>query len=55
MERNYHKEYEWEKNNFKRYTIKLSKDKALIFDNKLKEENKKYTDFFKEIIDKYTK
>lgn len=53
--RNYQKEYENERNKIKRYTIRVHKSVAEEFEKKLKSENKKYSEFMLQAIDKYIK
>lgn len=53
--RDYNKEYENERNKIKRYTVRVHKKVAEEFDEKLKKENKKYSEFMLQAIDKYIK
>ncbi len=53
--RNYQKEYENERNKIKRYTVRVHKKVAEEFDEKLKKEGKKYSEFILQAIDKYIK
>lgn len=54
-QRNYNKEYQNEKNNVKRYVVKVPLYKAKILDEKLQEENKTYSSLALEAIEKYLK
>ena len=53
--RDYRKEYENERNKIKRYTLRVPISTAKAFDEKLKKENKKYSDVLLLAIDKYLK
>ena len=53
--RDYQKEYENERNKIKRYTLRVPISTSKAFDEKLKKENKKYSDVLLLAIDKYLK
>ncbi|MCI9245562.1 MAG: hypothetical protein HFJ30_00170 [Clostridia bacterium] len=53
--RDYQKEYENERNKIKRYTLRVPVSTAKAFDEKLKKENKKYSEVLLLAIDKYLK
>lgn len=53
MARDLRKEYEWERNKYKRFTIKVDKDVADKFLEKLGE--KQYSEWFKEKINEFLK
>jgi len=53
--RDYNKEYINEKNNVKRYVVKVPKYIAKALDEKLKKENKTYSSIAIEAIEKYLK
>ncbi|MBQ8299552.1 MAG: ribbon-helix-helix protein, CopG family [Clostridia bacterium] len=53
--RDYKKELENEKKIIKRYTVKVPLYMAEAFDEKLKKENKTYTQVLREAIEKYLK
>lgn len=51
--RDYGKEYEKEKENIVRVTIKLHKDEAERFKNKLKKDNLTMSEFLKKFVNDY--
>ena len=51
--RNYEKENIWRKEKYKRYVLDLDKKIAERFSEKLKKDNKKYSEWAKECIRKY--
>lgn len=53
--RNYKKEYENERNKIKRYTVRVPIYQAKALDEKLKKDNKKYSEMMLQAIDKYIK
>ena len=53
--RDYQKEYQDNKIKNKRYIVKVPLYMANAFDEKLKKEGKKYSDFARESIEKYLK
>ena len=53
--RDYKKEYENERNKIRRYTLRVPISTSKAFDEKLKRENKKYSDVLLLAIDKYLK
>ena len=55
IKRNYQKEYENERNKIKRYTVRVHRSVAEVFDDKLKKEGKKYSEFMLQAIDRYIK
>lgn len=54
-QRDYNKEYENERNKIKRYTVRVPLSTAKAFDEKLKKENRKYSEIILLAIDKYLK
>lgn len=55
IKRNYQKEYESERSKIKRYTVRVPLSTAKAFDEKLKKENRKYSEIILLAIDKYLK
>lgn len=55
VKRDYNKEYQNEKEKIKRYTVRVPIYQAKALDEKLKKENKKYSEMMLQAIDKYIK
>ena len=55
QKRDYKKELEREKETVKRYTVKVPLYMAKALDEKLARDNKKYSEFARESIEKYIK